>query len=138
MSSFLRRLFSTTASPSDGLNQPQREAILDLLNFCMCADEKLLVEEVITIDDEVQALSWDPAVDFWKFAAQSRERASAAVATPEARQAALASISDRLQTAEAKTNAIGLCQKVFHADGDFAQVERTVFLEIKRAFGWPV
>jgi uncharacterized tellurite resistance protein B-like protein len=138
MSTFLRRLFSTTASPSDGLAQPQREAIIGLLNFCMCADEKLLVDEMITIDDEVQALSWDPAVDFWAFATQSRERAKTAVATLETRQTALDSISNRLQTAEAKTNAIGLCQKVFHADGEFAQVEQTVFLEIKRAFGWPV
>jgi hypothetical protein len=64
--------------------------------------------------------------------------AKTAVATLETRQTALDSISNRLQTAEAKTNAIGLCQKVFHADGEFAQVEQTVFLEIKRAFGWPV
>ncbi|HUG09478.1 MAG TPA: hypothetical protein VMM36_00605 [Opitutaceae bacterium] len=138
MSTFLRLLFSSTASPADGLAQSQREAIIDLLNFCMCADAKLLVDEVITIDDEVQRLSWDPAVDFWKFATQSREHAIAAVATPETRQTALVSISNRLQTVEAKTNAIGLCQKVFHADGDFAPVERAVFLEIKHAFGLPV
>lgn len=137
MSTFLRRLFSTTSSPADGLAQPQREAIIDLLNFCMCADDKLLLDEVITIEDETQILSWDPAVDFMTFATRSRERAQAAIATPETRQAALASISDRLRTSEAKTNALDLCQKVFQADGDFAPVERSVFQEIKRAFGWP-
>ena len=137
MSTFLRRLFSSTASPFDRLTQPQREAIIDLLNFCMCADEKLLLEEEITLDDEVQDLSWDPAVDFWTFATQSRERAKAAVATPETRQAALTSISDRLQTADARINVLGLCHKVFHSDGEFAPMERTVFQEIKRAFGLP-
>jgi tellurite resistance protein len=137
MSTFLRRLFSSTASPADGLTQPKREAIVDLLNFCMCADEKLLLDEMITIDDEIQGFSWDPAVDFMTFATQSRERAMVAVATPETRQTALASISDRLQTTEAKTNALDLCQKVFHSDGEYAPVERSVFQEIKHAFGWP-
>jgi len=137
MSTFLRRLFSTTANPADGLIQPQREAVIDLLNFCMCADQKLLLDEEITLDDEIQGFSWDPAVDFMKFATQSRERAKLAVATPEMRHDALASISRRLQTTEAKTNALDLCQKVFHADGEYAPVERTVFAEIKRAFGWP-
>jgi hypothetical protein len=135
MSTFLRRLFSTTANPADGLTQPKREAFIDLLNFCMCADEKLLLDEVITIEDETQVFSWDPAVDFMTFAAQSLERAKAAVATLESRHAALAFISNRLETVEAKSSALDLCEKVFHADGEFAPVERTVFQEIKRAFG---
>lgn len=137
MSTFLRRLFSTTASPSDGLTQPKREAIIDLLNLCMCADKKLLLDEVVTIDDEIQAFCWDPAVDFMTFATQSRERAKAAATNPETRRPALASIADRLQTTETKSNALGLCQKVFHADGEYAPVERSVFREIKHAFGLP-
>ena len=135
MSSFLRRLFSSDASPADGLTQHQREAIIDLLNFCMCTDGKVLLDEEITIDDEIQEFCWDPSVDFRTFAAQSLERARAAVATPETRRIALDSISDRLETPGAKEGALVLCHKVFKADGDYAPVERGVFLEIKRAFG---
>ena len=135
MSAFLRRLFSSDASPADGLTQPKREAIIDLLNFCMCADQKVLMEEEITIDDEIQGFSWDPSVDFRTFAAQSLERAKAAVATPESRRIALASISDRLESPEAMEGALVLCHKVFKADGEYAPVEREVFQEIKRAFG---
>jgi uncharacterized tellurite resistance protein B-like protein len=137
MSTFLRRLFSTAANPADGLSQSQREAIIDLLNFCMCADSKLKPSEAITIEDEISGFDWDPAVDFELFVVRSLERASSAMSTPEARQAALASISDRLQTTEARSNALDLCPKVFHADGEFAPEERTVFIEIKRAFGRP-
>jgi len=135
MSSFFRRLFSSTAAPADGLTQAKREALIDLLNFCMCADKKLLVDEEITIGDELQVFSWDPSVDIWKFTAASRERAISAVMTPETRQAALASISLRLESAEAKSTALDLCEKVFRADGEFAQVEQVVFQEIKQAFG---
>jgi len=138
MSKFPGRLFSPVATPTDGLSQAQREAMVDLLHFCMCADQELLPAETDAIADETAGFNWDPAIDFSLFAGRSLEHAYGATATPESRQAALASISERLTSTEMKTQALELCQQVFLADGQFAPAERAVFLEIKRAFGWPV
>ena len=38
MSSLIKKLFHKSEASKDGLNQPQREAIVDLLNYCMYAD----------------------------------------------------------------------------------------------------
>ena len=138
MSKFLGRLFSPAASPTDGLSQAQREAIVDLLHFCMCADQDLQPTESSAIADKVAGFNWDPAVNFESFAAKSLERAQAAIMTTDSRQAALASVSERLAGTETKTEALELCQKLFQSDGEFAPAERAVFTEIKRAFGWPV
>ena len=35
MPSLIRKLFRKSEGPKDGLTQPQREAIVDLLNYCM-------------------------------------------------------------------------------------------------------
>ncbi|HUG12371.1 MAG TPA: hypothetical protein VMM36_15245 [Opitutaceae bacterium] len=137
MSNFFSRLFSPVASPTDGLSQTQRGAIVDLLHFCMCADQELTPAESNAIAGEVAAFDWDPAVDFDSFAARSLEKARAAMATAATRESALASISDQLASTETKTQALALCQELFQADGEFAPAERAVFVEIKRAFGWP-
>ena len=138
MSSFFRRLFSSNAPSTDGFSQTQREAIVDLLNFCMCADSALLPEEREAIATELKSYHWDPAVDIEKFAAESRTRAAAAVKNPGNRVSLLKSIAGRLVTTEAKTHALALCPQVFMADGESAPEEHEIFLEIKRAFGWPV
>ena len=38
MPSLIRKLFRKSEAPKDGLTQPQREAVVDLLNYCMYAD----------------------------------------------------------------------------------------------------
>ena len=131
------RWFSTATPAKDGLSQVQREAIVDLLYFCMCADQKLLPLESAAITNEATAFSWDVSVNFEDFATSSLQRARVAVASPETIQIALRGISEQLVTTEARTRAITLCLQVFGADGDFDSAERAVFVEIKRAFGWP-
>ena len=39
MPSLIRKLFHKSEAPNDGLTQPQREAIVDLLNYCMYAEQ---------------------------------------------------------------------------------------------------
>jgi hypothetical protein len=38
MPSLIEKLFNKSEAPKDGLTQPRREAIVDLLNYCMYAD----------------------------------------------------------------------------------------------------
>jgi hypothetical protein len=51
MPSLIRKLFHKSEAPKDGLTQPQREAIVDLLNYCMYADNLIFLAEdrLITI-----------------------------------------------------------------------------------------
>jgi hypothetical protein len=103
----------------------------------MCADHRLLPVESEAIVQEVTTFNWEPAIKFDLFAARSLERAQAAVNSAETRKLALDDIAGRLATTENKTRAVTLCPHVFLADGEFAPAERAVFVEIKRAFGWP-
>ena len=60
MPSLLRKLFGKPEAPKDGLTQPQREAIVDLLNYCMYADNFVMLAEDRLITDTVAKFNWDP------------------------------------------------------------------------------
>src|SRR5436189_3097199 len=45
MASLIRKLFHKSEAPKDGLTQPQREAMVDLLNYCMYADNLIFLAE---------------------------------------------------------------------------------------------
>ena len=60
MPSLIRKLFRKSEAPNDGLTQPQREAIVDLLNYCMYADNLIFLAEDRLITDTVAKFNWDP------------------------------------------------------------------------------
>ena len=138
MSRIFGRLFAHPPAAPDGLTQTQREAIIDLLNFCMCADDKLRPIEDRFITHSVARLAWEGAQNFESFSAASIERAGAALKSFATRAGYLAGISERLASTEVKSEAIALCQKLFHVDGEFPDAERVVYREIRHVFGWPV
>ena len=71
MPSLIRKLFHKSEAPKDGLAQPQREAIVDLLNYCMYADNLIFLAEDRLIADTVAKFNWDPKVPFDQFDARS-------------------------------------------------------------------
>src|SRR2546425_2839644 len=71
MPSVIRKLFHKSEAPNDGLTQPQREAIVDLLNYCMYADNLVFLAEDRLIADTVAKFNWDPKVPFDQFDARS-------------------------------------------------------------------
>ena len=134
----LFRLFNTSAPTApDGLQQFQREAIVDLLNFCRIADDKLLVVEEEAGAAVEASLNWESTVPLVTYGAESLVRAEQAVNDPELRAEFIQRVADRLETTELKTRAVSLCLDMFYADGEFVEKERQVFGEIKRALGWP-
>src|ERR1044071_1133163 len=99
MASLLRKLFGKSEEAKDGLTQPQREAIVDLLNYCMYADNLVMLAENRLITDTVAKFSWDPkAVPFDQFDARSVGNARNARESQVYRDKFLASIRDRLDT----------------------------------------
>ena len=133
MPSLIRKLFGKPEGPRDGLTQSQREAIVDLMNYCMYADNLVMLSEDRLITDTVAKFKWDPkAVPFDQFDARSVGNARNARESQVYRDQFLASIRDRLDTAAAKGQALGLCQELFVADGARSDEEDAVLQNLKK------
>lgn len=134
MSKLLAHLFTPTVSSADGLSQSQREAIVDLLHFCMCADDKLRAIEDRVISNEVARFGWDGPVPFGAFAQDSLERATAALTRYATRSAFIADVAERLGNARTKARAMLVCQQLLLADREYPDAEQVVFREIRDVF----
>lgn len=126
----LLKLFRSSA-PSDGLGQNEREAIADLLHYCMYVDNHLALAEDKVIDDAVSQMSWDPKLSFENFEASSLARVREAKENPEARTAFYKSLQDRLASKASRARALNLSTKLFQADGT-SDKESALLAEIKR------
>jgi hypothetical protein len=132
MPSLIRKLFRKSEAPNDGLTQPQREAIVDLLNYCMYADNLVMLAEDRLVADTVAKFNWDPkAVPFDQFDARSTSNARNARESQVYRDQFLASIRDRLGTTAVKGQALDLCQELFLADGAHSDEEEAVLQNLR-------
>ena len=134
MPSLIKKLFrkSDAAAHKDGLTQPQREAIVDLLNYCMYADNLVFLAEDRLITDTVAKFNWDPKIPFDQFDVRSIGNARNATENQGYRDQFLASIRDRLDTAAVKGQALDLCQELFVADGARSDEEDAVLQNLRK------
>ena len=132
MPSLIKKLFHKSEAPKDGLTQPQREAIVDLLNYCMYADNLVFLAEDRLIADTVAKFNWDPKIPFDQFDVRSIGNARNARENQGYRDQFLASIRDRLGTAAVKGQALDLCQELFVADGARSDEEDAVFQNLRK------
>jgi hypothetical protein len=132
MPSLIRKLFHKSEAPKDGLTQPQREAIVDLLNYCMYADNLVFLAEDRLITDTVAKFNWDPKIPFDQFDVRSINNARNARESQVYREQFLASIRDRLGTAAVKGKALDLCQELFVADGARSDEEDAVLQNLRQ------
>jgi hypothetical protein len=117
MSFSVAPFFQTKTTVKDGLTQPQREAIADLLHFCMYADNHIALAETKVISDVVSTFAWDKNISFESFEARSIAAVRAAKETAETRQMFLDSIKERLTNSRSRGLALDACKKLFIADG---------------------
>ena len=130
--SLLKKLFHRSEAPNDGLTQPQREAIVDLLNYCMYADNLVMLAEDRLIADVAAKFNWDPrAVPFDQFDARSVGNARNARESKVYRDKFLGSIKERLDTSAVRMKALDLCQELFLADGAQSEEEDEMFENLK-------
>ena len=132
MPSLIRKLFHKSEAPNDGLTQPQREAIVDLLNYCMYVDNLIFLAEDRLITDTVAKFNWDSKVPFDQFDVRSIDNARNATESQVYRDRLLASIRDRLGTAAVKGQALDLCQELFVADGARSDEEDAVLQNLRK------
>src|SRR5439155_1751853 len=132
MPSLINILFHKSEAPKDdGLTQPQREAIVDLLNYCMYADNLVFLAEDRLIADTVARFNWDPKIPFDQFDAKSINNARTARESQVYRDQFLAWIRDSLGTAAVKGQALDLCQELFLADGARSDEEDAVLQNLR-------
>src|SRR5438046_5047644 len=132
MPSLIRKLFHKSEAPKDGLTQPQREAIVDLLNYCMYVDNLIFLAEDRLITDTVAKFNWDPKVPLDQFDVRSIDNARNATANPGYRDQFLASRRDRLGTGAVKGQALDLCQELFVDDGGRCDDEEVVLRNLRK------
>jgi hypothetical protein len=132
MPSLIKKLFRKSEAPKDGLTQSQREAIVDLLNYCTYADNLVMLAEDRLVADTVARFNWDPKIPFDQFDARSTGNARNARESQVYRDQFLASIRDRLGTAAAKGQALDLCHELFVADGARSDEEDVVFQNLRK------
>ena len=135
MPSLLKKLFRKSEAPNDGLSQPQREAIVDLLNYCMYADNLVMLAEDRLIADTVAKFNWESKTPFDQFDARSVGNARNARESQVYRDQFLASIRDRLDTPAVKGKALDLCQELFLADGARSDEEDAVLQNLRALLG---
>ena len=133
MPSLIKKLFhKSEAAPKDGLTQPQREAIVDLLSYCMYADNFVFLAENRFITDTVAKFDWDPKIPFDQFSVRSIANARNATESQVYRDQFLASIRDRLDTAAVKGQALDLCHELFLADGARSEEEDAMLQNLRQ------
>jgi uncharacterized tellurite resistance protein B-like protein len=133
MSTFFQKLFNRTPASPDGLTQTQREAMVDVLFFCLYADSPLELHEEQIIADTVRQFSWDPQVSYDLYTARAIANARAVKESPAARADFFAPVAKRLATPDAKQRTLAVCREIFRADGDFSGREQDLFRELQRS-----
>lgn len=132
MSFSFSRLFNQKSATKDGLTQPQREAIVDLLHYCLYADNHIALAETEVLDKIVSTLTWDPKTSFASYEGRSVATARAAKEDAGSREEFLASIRARLDEPEARKLAFDLCKQLFVADGVQSDKETVVLARIQQ------
>ncbi len=135
MIDILKTLFKPTEAPSDGLNQKQREAIIDLLLLCTYADNHLALSEDHVLKAEVDAFDWksEQSVDTYVDGITPKVRRIRSEG--ESRRDFIRDIGNRLDSTSVKTKAYKLSKKLFKSDGEVAEAESKFEAEIKNGLG---
>lgn len=136
MSFSFSRLFNQKSATGDSLTQPQREAIVDLLHYCLYADNHIALAETEVLNKIVSDFSWDPkAVSFGAFESKSIAAARQAKENEGSREEFLKAIGQRLDTPESRRRAFELCKKLFVSDGVQSDKETVVLARIQQLLG---
>ncbi|MDF9831884.1 putative tellurite resistance protein B-like protein [Ereboglobus sp. PH5-5] len=118
MSSILQKLiFQKDKTASDGLMQPEREAIVDALHYCMYADSSIALAETKVIADWNETLDWDPNHPFSTYEPRSIAAARQALESMETRMEFILSIVRRMGSEKSSDTLLRLCRKLADADG---------------------
>jgi Cdc6-like AAA superfamily ATPase len=129
----LKKLFLPKPAPSDGLTQGQREAIVDLLNYCSFIDRDIVQSESELIDDLERQFHWDANVDFDYYVNKSVGAVRKVLEDEDSTGEFLEDIRARLTSKKSRTIALDLADKLVKSDGRVTAGESVVYQAIRKA-----
>jgi hypothetical protein len=129
----LKKLFLPKAAPSDGLTQGQREAIVDLLNYCSFIDRDIVQSESELIDGLERQFHWDANVDFDYYVNKSVDAVRNVLEKKDSAGEFLEAIRARLNSKKSRAIALGLADKLVKSDGRVTAAESETYQAIRKA-----
>ena len=129
----LKKLFLPKAAPSDGLTQRQREAIVDLLNYCSFIDRDIVQSESELIDGLERQFHWDVNVDFDYYVNKSVDAVRNVLEKKDSAGEFLEAIRARLNSKKSRAIALGLADKLVKSDGRVTAAESETYQAIRKA-----
>ncbi len=132
---FLEKLFHHEHGSSlhAALQQPEREAILDLLLLATYVDDFLSLSETKEFDDAADSLGWESATALDVYISNATSRVRNARASEESVAELIAFVAQRLTSVGSKECALTLLNRLFMADGKTAE-ESAFFKQVEAAF----
>jgi len=109
---------SDPSGPSDGLQQQEREAIIDLLLLCMYADNHLSLAESKVLTDKIEAFDWDSPTYIDIYISDSTAKVRRALADSKLEEDLLHSLRERIVSDHAKHKAKTSMYTLFYSDGE--------------------
>jgi len=131
----LKKLFHSLPTPIDGLTQGQREAIVDLLNYCSFVDRDIAASEGELIDDLGHQFHWDATIDFDYYVNKSIGVVRGALGSVDSRANFLDGVSKRLDSKKSKAVALNLSDKLIKSDGRVTAEEKETYQAFRKAIG---
>ena len=133
MLDFLRRVFNhgKAGAKADGLTQPQREALMDLLVFAEFNDNYITEAEARFVHQQAETHPWHSPLTIDAYYDVSVTRTRSAKISAEARADYLDDIAQRLETAAASRQAYELCELIMRLDSENAPTQKAFLSEIR-------
>lgn len=128
----LKKFFDSDRSDSDGWNQTQREALVDLLVLSMYVDSDLSLSEDAVLQAQIDSFQWEGALPVEYYINNTIDRVRAIRNTETSVDTMLAYIADRLNDYEARMTAAGICERLLNADGK-ADPEKVFLQKVQTA-----
>lgn len=121
------------AAAKDGLTQSQREAIVDLLNYCSYADRNIAQSEEEMIDGLESKLDWDHNMDFDYYVDKSIGAVRNVIEQKDSAPVFLQNVRQRLDSQKSRETALSLCDKLFKSTGKVTTADSETFKAIAEA-----
>ena len=128
----LRKIFEK--GDETGMQQREREAMVDLLIWMMYVDKVLTLPENDKIDRWAEELTWKSSTPVGQYISASTSRVRDALGDRDKAAALLEDIHRRLENEEMRREAYEACCDLAQADGQVADEEAQFLSLLKREF----
>jgi hypothetical protein len=127
-------LFQKLLGRSDGWNQTQKEAMIDLCLLGMYSDDLTSLAEQDFIADESTHLKWESGISFGGYLQRTIPKIRLAKGDSQKMEDVLQNIGDRLGSDELKRKACNELQKLLASD-EVVKAEEEFLSEVQRVMG---